>query len=216
MTTYMQMFHSVYLYEYPPLIILVAANSRSASSNTMQASLPPSSICNGIIPAFFDMAIPVSQPPVKLFQNNRVSLTWTRAGETHPPSSSLNSILWKRPKKREVVGLGRASHNKKQTTNKTCQPAHFDMPRVVEMNLTLNAPKSKHALQVIKNNWFGCELSDAKSQGTNSRPKCQSEICIKVGLQVVYHYALARFISKHISRSTFIKSLFSNINIKLN
>lgn len=72
--SFLQMSHSMYLYEYPPLIILVAANSRSASSNTMQASLPPSSICNGIIPAFFDMAIPVSQPPVKLFHNNKVIL----------------------------------------------------------------------------------------------------------------------------------------------
>lgn len=72
--SFLHMSHSKYLYEYPPLIILVAANSRSASSNTMQASLPPSSICNGIIPAFFDMAIPVSQPPVKLFHNNKVIL----------------------------------------------------------------------------------------------------------------------------------------------
>lgn len=79
------MFHSMYLYEYPPLIILVAANSRSASSNTMQASLPPSSICNGIIPAFFDMAIPVSQPPVKLFHNNKVILIWVGDGEKSSP-----------------------------------------------------------------------------------------------------------------------------------
>ncbi len=38
----------------------------------MHESLPPSSICSGIIPAFFDMAIPVSQPPVKLHQTSHI------------------------------------------------------------------------------------------------------------------------------------------------
>lgn len=42
-----------------------ATKSKSASSSTMQASFPPSSICRGIMPAFFEIATPVS-PPVKL------------------------------------------------------------------------------------------------------------------------------------------------------
>lgn len=46
-------------------MMLAAAKSRSASSRMMQASFPPSSICRGIIPAFFEMEMPVS-PPVKL------------------------------------------------------------------------------------------------------------------------------------------------------
>ena len=54
-----------YLYEKPPFTIFAATKSRSASSSTMQASFPPSSIWRGTIPAFFEMAIPVS-PPVKL------------------------------------------------------------------------------------------------------------------------------------------------------
>ncbi len=53
-------------------MIFVAASSRSASSSTMHESLPPSSICSGIIPAFFDMEIPVSQPPVKLHQTSHI------------------------------------------------------------------------------------------------------------------------------------------------
>jgi len=56
------------LYEKPPLMILAAAKSKSPSSRMIQASLPPSSIWSGIIPAFFEIAIPVS-PPVKLNKN---------------------------------------------------------------------------------------------------------------------------------------------------
>lgn len=54
-----------YLYENPPFTMLAATKSKSASSRTMQASFPPSSIWRGTIADFFDIAIPVS-PPVKL------------------------------------------------------------------------------------------------------------------------------------------------------
>lgn len=39
----------------------------AAHLHTMHASLPPSSICMGTMPAFRQMAMPVS-PPVKLMQ----------------------------------------------------------------------------------------------------------------------------------------------------
>lgn len=45
--------------------MFAATKSRSASSSTMQASFPPNSIWRGIMPAFFEIATPVS-PPVKL------------------------------------------------------------------------------------------------------------------------------------------------------
>ena len=59
--------HRCPLYENPPLMMCLAARSRSASSQTMHASLPPNSICSGTMPAFRLMAMPVS-PPVKLMQ----------------------------------------------------------------------------------------------------------------------------------------------------
>ena len=49
--------------------MFAATRSRSASSSTMQASFPPNSIWRGIMPAFFEIEIPVS-PPVKLRENN--------------------------------------------------------------------------------------------------------------------------------------------------
>ncbi|KAG0573172.1 hypothetical protein KC19_VG154500 [Ceratodon purpureus] len=52
--------------------MLFAASSKSASSSTKQVSLPPSSICRGIIPAFLEIAMPVS-PPVKLMCCEQIS-----------------------------------------------------------------------------------------------------------------------------------------------
>ena len=112
-------------------MILVAANSRSASSNTMQASLPPSSICNGIIPAFFDMAIPVSQPPVKLFHNNKVILIWVGdGGKSSPVILPFSIQIYERGGSEEkwLALEGQAIMSDTQT----CYRNHFDTPRVVE------------------------------------------------------------------------------------
>ena len=54
--------------------MFAATKSRSASSSTMQASFPPSSIWSGIMPAFFEIATPVS-PPVKL-RTKYANLGW--------------------------------------------------------------------------------------------------------------------------------------------
>lgn len=62
-----------YLYEKPPFIMFIATKSRSASSRTMQASFPPNSICRGIMPAFFEIPMPVS-PPVKLANHSHKSV----------------------------------------------------------------------------------------------------------------------------------------------
>lgn len=62
-----------HLYENPPFTMFPAVKSKSASSSTIQASLPPSSICRGTIPAFFEIAIPVS-PPVKLIKENKCTV----------------------------------------------------------------------------------------------------------------------------------------------
>jgi hypothetical protein len=85
------------LYEKAPLMIFVAASSRSASSSTMHESLPPSSICSGIIPAFFDMEIPVSQPPVKLHQTSHIWYldAFFLIGIVLPKKRNWNWKFWK-------------------------------------------------------------------------------------------------------------------------